>query len=276
VATQAVIETSHGPAGLALMREGRTAPEAVEARMKVDPHAHLRQLAMVDAHGGVGAYTGTGCMPHAGQEVGHHHSCQANLMMSEETWGAMSEAYRGASGSLARRMLAALDAAEALGGDLRGSQSAALLVVPLEGDPSTRVVDVRVDDHADPLGELRRLLRLNESYSTVQEGDTLSLAGDDAGACECYVAAMEGAPENDEIKFWAALSLIGEGETERGTALLRETIEAHPGRRRMFDLLEADMVPAVEQARRALAEGGGLAGGPPGPDAQGAGGTGPT
>jgi uncharacterized Ntn-hydrolase superfamily protein len=254
VATQAVVEPAYGPGGLELMRAGRSAPEALAELIAADSLAAARQVAMVDAHGGIAAHTGSDCMPFAGQVVGHHHSCQANLMRSGEVWGAMSEAYLGASGTLSERLLDALDAGEAAGGDLRGRQSAALLVVGAEGDPWRRLVDLRVEDHADPLGELRRLERLNHSYVMVREGDEIAVAGDHLKAADIYIAAWERTPENDELKFWAALALVERGEGERGAALLREAIDTHAGWRQMVDMLTPAMSPSIEETRRLLGD----------------------
>jgi uncharacterized Ntn-hydrolase superfamily protein len=255
VATQSVIEMSYGPDGLALMRAGRSAPEALAELIRADELAASRQVAMVDAHGGVAAHTGNGCMPFAGQVVDHHHSAQANLMKTDAVWGAMSEAYLGGSGPLADRLLAALDAGEAAGGDVRGRQSAALLVVPAEGEPWRRTVDLRVEDHVEPLLELRRLVGLNEAYVMVREGDELAAKGDHVAAATIYIDAWERVPENDELKFWAALSMFDRGEAERGAALLREAIEFHPGWGRLLELLGPDIAPSVEEARRLLGQG---------------------
>jgi uncharacterized Ntn-hydrolase superfamily protein len=254
VATQAVVEVAHGPGGVDLMRAGRSAPEALAARIADDPLAAARQVAMVDARGGIAAHTGAECMPFVGQEVGHHHSCQANLMKSDAVWGAMSEAYLGAGGALATRLLDALDAGEAAGGDLRGRQSAAIVVVGPEGEPWQRLVDLRVEDHDDPLGELRRLAHLNHSYVMMREADEISIAGDHLKASDIYVAAWEQVPESHELKFWASLALIERGEKDRGLALLRESIDSHAGWRQMVDMLSDDMAPSVDEARRLLGD----------------------
>jgi uncharacterized Ntn-hydrolase superfamily protein len=254
VATQAVVEPAYGPRGLERMRAGRTAPEALAELIAADELAATRQVAMVDAHGGIAAHTGSDCMPFAGQEVGHHHSCQANLMRTGAVWGAMTEAYLGAGGSLAERLLDALDAGEAAGGDLRGRQSAAILVVGPEGEPWQRLVDLRVEDHEDPLGELRRIVRLGGSYELMREGDEVWVAGDKAKAADLYVEAWEREPGSHELKFWAALSLIERGERERGVALLREAIDEQPGWRQMIDRLTVEMSPSIEEVRRLLGD----------------------
>ncbi|HVX33907.1 MAG TPA: DUF1028 domain-containing protein [Solirubrobacterales bacterium] len=254
VATQAVVEPAYGPRGLQRMRSGRSAPEALAELVAADELGAARQVAMVDARGGVAAHTGSDCMPFAGQAVGHHHSCQANLMRTAAVWDAMSAAYLGASGSLAERLLDALDAGEAAGGDLRGRQSAAILVVGAQGESWQRLVDLRVEDHEDPLGELRRIVRLGGSYALMREADETFVAGDKARSADLYVQAWEGTPENHELKFWAALALVERGEPERGTALLRESIDDHPGWRQMVDRLTVDMSPSIEEVRRLLGD----------------------
>jgi uncharacterized Ntn-hydrolase superfamily protein len=253
VATQAVVEPAYGPRGLERMRAGRTAPEALAELVAADELGPARQVAMVDAHGGIAAHTGSQCMPFAGQVVGHHHSCQANLMRTGEVWGAMSEAYLGASGSLAERLLDALDAGEAAGGDLRGRQSAAILVGG-EGESWQRLVDLRVEDHEDPLGELRRIARMNHSYKLMREGDETATAGDYLKATTFYVEAWERAPEYHELKFWASLALVERGEGERGAALLREAIDDHAGWRQMVDMLTVEMSPSIDETRRLLGD----------------------
>jgi uncharacterized Ntn-hydrolase superfamily protein len=254
VATQAVVEPAYGPRGLERMRAGRTAPEALAELVAADELGAARQVAMVDARGGVAAHTGSDCMPFAGQVVGHHHSCQANLMRTAEVWDAMSEAYLAAGGPLAERLLDALDAGEAAGGDLRGRQSAAILVVGAQGESWQRLVDLRVEDHEDPLGELRRIVRLGGSYALMREADETFVAGDKARSADLYVQAWEGTPENHELKFWAALALVERGEPERGTALLRESIDDHQGWRQMVDRLTVDMSPSIEEVRRLLGD----------------------
>lgn len=254
VATQANVEIAYGPRGLARMAAGATAPEALVELVATDDLAAVRQVGMVDSFGGVAAHTGADCMSFAGQDVGHHHSAQGNLMASDRVWGAMSAAYLGGTGSLATRLLDALDAGEAAGGDVRGRQSAAILVVPREGEPWERVVELRVEDHPEPLEELRRLVRLKEAYVCEAEGDDLHGHGDHAGAAAKYVEAWRMAPEAVEMRFWAALSLIHSGDEGRGLPLLRETIDAYEGWARLLAMLKDDDAPGVAEARALLGE----------------------
>ncbi len=252
VATQANVDVAYGPRGLARMREGASAPQALVELVGADRLAASRQVAMVDAHGGVGAHTGAECMRFAGQEVGHHHSAQANLMASDRVWGAMSEAFLAGSGRLADRLLDALDAGEEAGGDIRGRQSAAILVVPAAGEAWERVVEVRVEDHRDPLSELRRLVGLKAAYVLAGEGDELLGGGDIDGAAAKYLEAWELAPEGVEMRFWAGLSLLHRGEAERGEELVRGTIAEHRGWRQLLAMLTPADGPGVAEARRRL------------------------
>jgi uncharacterized Ntn-hydrolase superfamily protein len=250
VATQANVDIGYGPRGLALMRAGRSAPEALAALVPADPLERERQVAMVDVHGGVVAHTGADCFRHSGQRVGHHHSAQANLMKTDAVWGAMSEAYLGGTGTLTARLMDALDAGEAAGGDLRGRQSAAILVVPASGEAWERVVEVRVEDHPDPLVELRRLIDMNSAYVLAREGDTLVSTGDLDGAATKYVEAWELSGEPLELRYWASFGLIHRGEAERGAALLREAIDAHEGWATLLALMGEADAPSVAEARR--------------------------
>ena len=264
VATQANVEVGYGPRGLALMRAGRSAPEALAELIPVDPLESERQVAMVDVRGGVVAHTGADCFRHSGQEVGHHHSTQANLMRTGEVWGAMSEAYLGSSGSLTERLLDALDAGEAAGGDLRGRQSAAVLVVPAGGDAWERVVEVRVEDHPDPLVELRRLVAMHDAYEIAREGDALVGRKDMDAAAAKYIEAWEISPDPVELRFWASFGLIHRGDVDRGAAMLREVLDGAEGWGTLFWLLGDYDAPAILEARRLV-----------GVQSAGAGGSGP-
>jgi uncharacterized Ntn-hydrolase superfamily protein len=209
VATQAMAEVSYGPLGLELMRGGKPAPAALRALLEADDGRAVRQVAMLDAAGGVAAHTGERCIPHAGHRSGDGVSVQANMMERDTVPDAMLAAFSSATGSLAERLVDALDAAEAEGGDIRGRQSAAILVVG--GDRSSpwwvqRRVDLRVEDHPQPLEELRRLLRLRQAYDAQSRAFEL-MRSDPAAAAALMREALDRAPESDELAFWAALGL---------------------------------------------------------------------
>ncbi len=232
VATQAMALVEHGPLGLELMAGGATAPEALAARLEADPDREHRQVAMADREGRVAAHTGSSCIREAGHRTGEGFSCQANMMRRATVWDAMAEAFAGSAGALADRLLLALEAAEAEGGDIRGRQAARLLVV--RGEATERpwedvLVDLRVDDHPDPLPELRRLLTLQRAYERLERAEELELAGDLEGAFAERRAAMALVPDNPEIAFWTAVSLAVAERLEEARAALAVALPADPG-----------------------------------------------
>jgi uncharacterized Ntn-hydrolase superfamily protein len=171
VATQSYAERSYGPLGLDLLAAGKTPVQALAALVTADDQAEVRQVAMLGVDGAVAAHTGELCIPDAGHRTGEGYSVQANIMRNPDVWPAMAETFESARGSLSRRMLAALEAAQEAGGDWRGMQAAGMLVVAAEGKPWEVVTDLRVDDHPEPLQELRRLLDLQDGYAAVFEGE---------------------------------------------------------------------------------------------------------
>jgi uncharacterized Ntn-hydrolase superfamily protein len=213
VATQSFVDPRYGPLGLELMRLGRAAPEALRALVTSDADSAVRQVAMIDAHGRVAAFTGSRAIRAAGQHVGAQYSVQANLMEKPSVWPAMARAFESTKGDLAERLLAALEAAEREGGDIRGRQSAAILVVgPTNtGRPWTdRRFDLRVEDHPTPVAELRRLVTLARVYQKLNEGDEWVTKNDMARAIQAYGAATSLVPDeatNGEAAFWTGISL---------------------------------------------------------------------
>jgi uncharacterized Ntn-hydrolase superfamily protein len=233
VATQSTVEPAYGPRGLGLMRDGKSAPAALHQLLADDPQEPVRQVAMIDRAGRVAVHTGARCIPHARHAVGDQVSAQANMMASDTVPAAMVRAYSAASGAgFEERLLAALDAAEAEGGDLRGRQSAALLVVAprATGNPAEdRPVDLRVEDHPEPLMELRRLVNLRRAYERVDVGDQLAAAGDVDGALAEYEAAHRSQPDNLELAFWHGVALAASGREDDAAPILRQAFEAHAG-----------------------------------------------
>lgn len=225
VATQSFTKIEYGPQGLRLMREGKSAREALDALLAQDPQKDVRQVAMVDAQGRVAAWTGPKCIAAAGNQTGNGFSVQANLMDKPTVWPAMARAFEAARGDLADRMLAALEAAEAEGGDIRGRQSAALIVVRARstGEPwNDRLVDLRVDDNPAPLAELRRLLALHRAYEEMNQGDEAVAVDKIPEAVEHYTRAAKLAPEIAELPFWQAVTLFSVGKEEEALKLFRE------------------------------------------------------
>jgi len=225
VATQSIVEPSYGPLGLALMRSGKSAPDALKSLLAGDTGADVRQVAMVDAQGRAAAHTGEHCILMAGDVVGEGFTTEANLMEKDTVWGAMARAFTATKGDLTDRLIAALEAAQAEGGDIRGRQSAAIVVVAgtSTGRPwADRLVDLRVDDSTDPIGELKRLVRLNRAYRRMNDGDNLFAAGDVAGAVREYGAAEALVPDNIEMVFWHAVTLASAGKVAESLPLFRK------------------------------------------------------
>lgn len=225
VATQSLVLVDYGPNGLERMRQGKTAQEALDQLVAADPHNEGRQVAMIDAKGNVAAYTGPKCIPDAGHVTGAQYSVQANLMANDRVWPAMAAAFEKAQGDLAERMMQALEAAEKAGGDIRGRQSAAMLIVKAEstGKPwADRVMDLRVEDSEDPLKELRRLIRLRHAYNHVDAGDAFIAEGKPEDAMREYEQAAKLAPDIVELQFWAAVGMYTNGREKEGLALFRE------------------------------------------------------
>ena len=211
IATQSFVDPSYGKVGLDMMRAGKSAPEALKVLLAADANRQVRQVAMIDAQGGVAAHTGATNIAAAGHIVGKDYSVQANLMLNDTVWPAMSRAFERTKGDLAERMLAALDAAQEAGGDIRGRQSAALIVVA--GKPTgkawtDRVFDLRVDDNPEPLKELRRLVTLQRAYNHMNAGDLALERKDNDGALKEYRAAAELVPDNAEMVYWHAVALV--------------------------------------------------------------------
>ena len=247
VATQANVDPGYGPRALDLLAAGTPAPAALAELVAADPGRESRQVAVVDAAGRVAAHTGTTCMAFAGHVTADGVSCQANIMASATVWPAMLEAFTAAAaaGSLTGRLLAALDAAEREGGDLRGRQSAAILVVPPEGERWRATVSLRVEDHPDPLPELRRLVDLQAAYARAGAADELQGSGRHDEAARLYAEASERAPGNHELLFWAGLGTAQAGDLDAGVAQVQAAIALQPSWRELLGRLPADVAPAA-------------------------------
>jgi uncharacterized Ntn-hydrolase superfamily protein len=225
VATQSMVEPAYGPRGLELMKMGVDAMSAIEGLLNDDPHPDIRQVGMVDYRGNAVAHTGERCIAEAGHRVGRGYAVQANLMERSTVPEAMARAFEEAAGPLAERLLAALYAAEDEGGDIRGRQSAAVVVV--SGDPTgneweDRLVDLRVEDHPDPVNELRRLLNIHRGYEQMNAGDVAMEIGDIDGARAAYGKAESILPGNVEARFWHAVALVNAGLADEAVPMFAE------------------------------------------------------
>ena len=254
VAVQSIPDAVQGTRLLDLLEEGARPDQAIDALLATDEAGAYRQTAAVDAQGRVAVHTGDACIPDAGHTTGDGWACQANMMASAEVWPAMAEGYAAAQDRpFPERLLAALQAAEAAGGDVRGSQSAVLLVVPAErGEAWRRSVDLRVEDHPDPIAELARLLVLHRAYALAEEADGLVAEGriDEAG--ERYAAAAELAPRSDELLFWAGLARVQSGDREGGLEQVRRAVDANPGWLELLPRLSPEVAPSAATVLEAL------------------------
>lgn len=231
VATQSMVNVSFGPLALDYLKAGYSPEQALKALLAGDSEPQSRQVAVVDATGRAAAHTGQKCIPAAGHLTGDGFSVQANLMEKDTVWDAMAHAFTSTEAPLAERMMAALEAAEDEGGDIRGKQSAAMLVVtgkPTGRSWEDRIVDLRVEDSEAPLPELRRLLRIKRAYMTLGDADRLEEAGDHAGAMRKMHEGIQLAPEVEEIALWSGLELAKGGDLEAGCRLIARAVEKEP------------------------------------------------
>jgi len=225
VATQASGDPAYGKLGLDLMRAGKSAPDSLAGLLAADSMKEVRQVAMVDANGQVGSHTGSTTIPEAGHITGDGFSVQANMMLKNSVWPAMAETYRNTKGELVDRFLATLDAAEVEGGDIRGRQSAAILIVEPKssGRPwIDRIFDLRVDDAAEPLVEIRRLVAVRRAYYHMRLGNEAAQRSDHDATEREFTAAEQLIGDNPEMRYWHAMSLLSLGKIDDGLAILRE------------------------------------------------------
>jgi len=247
VATQSLVDFSYGPLGLDMMEKGKSATQALDGLLASDPDNQVRQVAMIDRNGVVAVHTGSKCIPEAGHQTGKNFSCQANLMRNNTVWGAMAKAYENAQGELADRLMAALEAAQAEGGDIRGMQSAAMVVVgahPTGKSWMDKIVDIRVDDSPQPLEELKRLLNLTRAYKHMDKGDEYIALQKYDDANREYSTAAELAPGNAEIRFWQAVTLVTVGQVDRSLPIFKEVFKADDSWRILVPrLVKAELLP---------------------------------
>lgn len=252
VATQSIAEPSYGWRGLELMRAGVGAADVLERLLAEDDAPRLRQVAMVDATGQVAVHTGSGCIAVAAHATGDGWSVQANIMRDDGVVPAMAAAAGTSTGPLAERLLAVLRAAEEAGGDLRGSQSAAMLVT---GDGPVPAVRLAVDDHPDPIAELDRLTAVRRMYDEMNLGDDALAGADPAAAAVAYERAARSPHANHEVHFWHAHGLATAGRFDEAAEVMARVIATHPDMRVLLDrIADAGLigVEAVNGLRAAL------------------------
>jgi uncharacterized Ntn-hydrolase superfamily protein len=255
VATQSFVEMSYGPNILARIKRGERATDALVAELDADTLRSLRQIIVIDAKGNCGAHTGEGCLPFAGHHVARDHACAGNLLLSPDTWDKMSEAFESAEGQLAGRILAALEAGQAAGGDARGKQSAAIIVYKMV-DPQNpwknKIVDLRVDDNQNPVYELGRLYTLQLAYGLADQGDAAFAKKDFMTALNAYDAAVEMAPGSDEILFWRGAMRSAAGRIGPASDDVEQAIYLNGRWKPLIARLPAEVFPNVDKVCKRL------------------------
>ena len=231
VATQSFVKVEYGPEGLQLMGDGYSAKEALDTLLKKDEGISVRQVAMIDVNGSVAAHTGKNCIYAAGHKVGKNFSVQANIMEKETVWASMANAFKKTDGDLADRMIASLEAAENEGGALRGKQSASMLIVT--GEPTgiswkDIEMDIRVDDHKEPLKELKRLIKIHRAYKHANKGDYYLEMDKIDEAIKEYEMASYFYPDNPELPYWSAITLVNKGELKKALPIFSKVFKDEP------------------------------------------------
>lgn len=224
VATQSLVNPSYGPKGLALMAEGLSPEQALKALLDNDSGQMYRQVAFLNHKGEVATHTGNLCIAEAGHRKGSNFSVQANMMLNNTVWDAMAEAFETATGSLSERILAAMKAAEKERGDIRGKQSAAILIVKGKSTGNSwedTIMDLRVEDHVNPVQELERLMKIHKAYDFMNRGDVAMEHGNSSEAEILYMKAQELFPDNLEMKYWYAINLLNNKEFDKAEPILK-------------------------------------------------------
>ncbi len=250
VATQSFVEKAYGPKILSRIRKGERATNALVAEIDADTLRDLRQVLAIDAKGNAGAYTGEKCLPFAGHHVGKNYVCAGNLLLSPDTWDLMATAFENAEGQLGARILAALEAGQAAGGDARGKQSAAIVVYKMvdpENPWKNKVVDLRVEDNANPVYEIGRLYKLHLAYGLADQGDEAFARKDFPTALRCYEAAVDLAPGSDEILFWRGSMKSATGNFEEAVDDVGQAIYLNERWKPLIARLPAEIFPGVEK-----------------------------
>jgi uncharacterized Ntn-hydrolase superfamily protein len=247
VATQSFIEPAYGPSGLNIMSSGESAPDTLAALLAKDAMKDVRQVAMIDTNGMADAFTGAACVDDAGHIVGPHFSVQANMMENKSVVPMMKKTYVESRGDLAERLLLTLESAEKAGGDIRGRQAAALIVVKSAATgnyTSDRLFDLRVDDHPQPLSELRRLVNVGRAYEHMNRGDDVFTQGNFLEAVCEYKQSADMLPGLVEAKFWQAVALTAGDRIEEARPVFSEVFSQEPQWRKMVTRLpKAGILP---------------------------------
>jgi uncharacterized Ntn-hydrolase superfamily protein len=250
VATQSLVNPAYGPKGLALMKQGLKPQQALEALLANDEGQAYRQVAMLNNEGLSATHTGKLCIEEAGHKRGKNYSVQANMMLKKTVVDAMARAFENTSGDLEGRLMAALIAAEQEQGDIRGKQSAAILIVNAKATGNSwqdTKMDLRVEDSDNPIGELERLVKVHKAYDFMNKGDLAMEHGDSKAAEEMYLSAQQMFPENIEMQFWYAINLLNNNDIDKALPILKSVFEGNNNWRTLTSRLVKSKLLNVSQ-----------------------------
>ncbi len=226
VATQSFTNKSFGIRGLELLKQGKSPREAMDILLKDDPGKEVRQVAILDSNGRVATHTGKNCIDEAGHSNGNNFSVQANMMLNDKVWPAMEAAWKSNQKlALAERMIEVLKAAQSAGGDIRGKQSAVLMVfrgTATDAPWDDKLIDLRVDDAFEPINEMERLLRVHRAYEHMNNGDLYTEKADMENAMKEYNEAMKMFPANLEMQYWTAITMANNKKIKEASAMLKK------------------------------------------------------
>ena len=226
VATQSLVNASFGLRGLELLKQGKSPREALDILIAADEGRDVRQVAILDAQGRVATHTGSKCIIHAGHITGDNFSVQANMMLTDKVWSAMAKSFKSnANLPLAERIIKTMEAAETVGGDIRGKQSAAILIVggkEAQNKWEDKIIDLRVEDHDEPVKELGRLVKLYRAYKHMDKGDLAMEHDDMESALKEYDSALNMFPNNLEMKFWTAVTIANNEKIEEASKIFKD------------------------------------------------------
>lgn len=258
IATQSFVKVEYGPDGLALMESGMTSKEALNTLLTKDDGKAVRQVAMIDFNGNVAAHTGESCIEYAGHIIGENYSVQANVMTNNTVPKAMVNAFENSKGDLADKMMAALEAAETEGGDLRGKQSASMLIVsgsPTGVDWKDTKLNLTIEDHPKPLIELKRLIRIHRAYEHINIGDQYIESGKIDKALAEYNKAIEYYPENVELPYWSAIALVNSDQLSDALPIFESVFQSNPNLKEMTPrLLDAGILNTDKETLKIIME----------------------
>jgi uncharacterized Ntn-hydrolase superfamily protein len=240
IATQSFVNVSYGPRGLELLKEGLNVEDVIGRLTRDDEGKEFRQLGIIDSKGNASAFTGWRCLEWAGSIVGKNYTAQGNILAGEDVVKGMSQKFESTKGELADKLVAALEGGQEGGGDARGRQSAALLVVRKNvgragyGD---RYIDLRVEDHPEPIAELKRLLVMHRVYRLIDDGEEKMATGDPEGGLSMIKEAVSLGPSIDDAHIDLGVIYLKLGKRDEALKAFGQALKLNPRMKTMIKQL---------------------------------------